>query len=153
MIADLRREIHFEPGYDHRGDATGRGCHGLNMRWLVHGDAGSVQFVVHTMWLPSWVESSQFGDRVSAMIADRILSPMAADLGHHWATPLYEGEANLECEYLPAGRCFYDGSGLNAEQLFATLLTEGHDAVWAAMEAYWHRCDETAKAFAAEVAS
>lgn len=146
----LTREIQFQPGYDYRAEdahkpsGQRRGCHGLNMRWLVHGEHGSVQFLVYTMWLPSWVREAEWGPRVVDEVARRDLNhpPMAADLGHHWDWALYHGENGpRDCDVRPSGKCFYDGSGLNAEPLLAALLTKGHDEVWAQLEAYYEDCD------------
>lgn len=141
---EFRREIRFEPGYDYReedrGKPTGqqRGCHGLNMRWLLHGQDGTIQFLVYTMWLPSWVKEGPWGPRVDDGRRAEF-RPMAADLGRHWDRVLGDPvwETQDKCDVRPSGHCFYDGSGLNAEPLFAKLLTEGHEAVWAEMESYY----------------
>jgi hypothetical protein len=153
-MPDLTREIRCEPGYDYREtdldkpSGQRRGCHGMNMRWLLHGEHGTVQFVIYTGWLPSWVvdDGDPFGPRVDDRRA-RGTGPMAADLGHHWDTPTYPGEdgPRSDCHLRPSGRCFYDGSGLNAEPVFAKLLTGGHDAVWAALEEYYAQCDVSAR--------
>lgn len=128
MSADLRREILFEPG-----------CHGLSMRWLLHGDQGTIQFLVYTSWLPSWVKPGAFGLTVDTH-SERLFGPMGADLGHHWDTPAYEGESQMpSCDVRPGGACFYDGSGLAADDLLGVLLTEGHEAVWERMGAEYAR--------------
>ena len=56
---------------------------------------------------------------------------MAADLGHHWTTPTYEGEGTYDCEYVPGGTCYYDGSGLTADAVLKVFVEDGIDAVWA----------------------
>ena len=110
MSGDLRREIVFEPGYDHRAEDANkprgqrRGCHGLTMRWLVHGEHGTTSFTVFTGWLPSWVKPGRWGDVVTAPDGEPAHAPMAADLGHHWDSPTYSGEGSMECHYRPSGR-------------------------------------------------
>lgn len=152
MSGDLRREIVFEPGYDHRAEDANkprgqrRGCHGLTMRWLVHGEHGTTSFTVFTGWLPSWVKPGRWGDVVTAPDGEPAHAPMAADLGHHWDSPTYSGEGSMECHYRPSGRCFYNGSGLNAEPVFAALLTKGHEAVWEMLENYYRHLVEAAEA-------
>ncbi len=36
--------------------------------------------------------------------------------------------------------CYYDGSGLDAEDFFKVLVTEGEDALWAKMEVWYAQC-------------
>jgi hypothetical protein len=140
----FQREIRCEPGYDfreedaHKPSHQRRGCHGMNMRWLLHGQYGTIQFLIYTSWLPSWVKEGQWGPRVDDH-GPAQFRPMAADLGHHWDRPTYDGEDSMTCDIRSGGTCFYDGSGLNAEPLFAKLLTNGSEAVWAEMEAYYWR--------------
>lgn len=148
MSGAFRREIHFEPGYDHRAEDANkpfgnrRGCHGLNMRWLLHGERGTIQFLVYTSWLPSWVSGDQYR---SYEVADTVHAPSPADFGWHWDASLYDGDtATDDCQYRPGG-CHYDGSGLMAEPLFAALLTEGHEAVWRAMEERYAELDAETK--------
>jgi len=140
-MTDFTREVRFEPGYDHRAEdatkpwGTRRGCHGMNIRWLLHGPAGTIQFLIYSSWLPSWVGDSTFGKTITVPPGEPVHPPMGADLGHHWDEATYEGEKGFDkCDVRPAGRCFNDGSGLRADDLLGVLLTEGHEAVWSAME-------------------
>lgn len=136
----LRREIQWQPGYDYRNNPEKRqfGCHGMNIRWLLIGPLGAVQFLIYSSWLPSWVESGPWGNTIDTH-DDRVFGPMGADLGHHWSTPTYEDEGCQKCDILPGGECFYDGSGMAADDLLGVLLTEGHEAVWCRMESEYHR--------------
>ena len=65
-------------------------------------------------------------------------SPQPADLGYHAKKPRYDGQDMMssDCPVI-GGPCYYDGSGLAAESLFAKLVAEGHEAVWKAMEKYY----------------
>lgn len=138
----MRRELRFEPGYDYRSEDADkpanaqRGAHGLNIRFLVHGASGTVQFLLYTGWLPSWVHVGVTLTTVKHE-ASRVddLYPMAADFGHHWDTPTYsDAEPMMPCEFRPTNQCYYDGSSLRAERLLGVLLTQGHEAVWTALE-------------------
>lgn len=147
------REIRWEQGYDHVGTQVGGGRHGMNIRWLLHGEHGTVQFLIYSGWLPTWVENPEdsWGPRVrpdrplpmpNGGSRPSLMGPMAADLGYHWRTPLWQDSdsGRDNCDALRGGgRCWYDGSGLNAEPVFAKLLTEGGEAVWAEMSAYYDR--------------
>jgi hypothetical protein len=131
----LRREIRWCPGYDKT--AEGKGRHGLDIRWYVHGELGTVQFVLSTHWIPSWVREGRWGREVAA--PDKYLTASAVDLGYHWRFPQYEGQPCMgECDVLHGAICYYDGSGLHAEDVFARLLTDGEEAVWAVLEARYH---------------
>jgi hypothetical protein len=137
-MSGLRREILWEPGYDRRAEDADkpqgkrRGVHGMDVRWFLHGDLGSVVFTFCTMWLPTWATEGTFGLRVDNG-SDPVHHPSGSDFGHHWDTPTYEGESGQDdCIFRPGG-CFYDGSGLGGEDLLGLLLTEGHEPVWARM--------------------
>lgn len=132
----LKREILWEPGFDHRNDPQKKqyGCHGLQIRWLVHGDKGSVQFLLYTGWLPTW----DMGDHSQLFV-------MPADLGYHADEPQYEDQTTMECAHRPSGKCYYDGSSLNAEKPFKILLTEGEEALWQFLEEYYRTIFEGEK--------
>ena len=118
----MKREIIFQAAYDKRTEGYGR--HGVDIRFVLKGDAGAVQFVMFTDW--------PFNDLPSNLF------PMAADLGYHSPTPRYEGQdPTTECPYLDGKTCYYDGSGLNAEPVMQKLFTGGSDAVWAELESYY----------------
>lgn len=142
-MTGLRREVRFEAGYDHSDEdkdkprGRRRGCHGLQIRFLLHGDDGTIQFLLYTDWLPSWASADEWHPvKPQPIPALHDKFPMAADLGHHWDTSTYEGEKSMdECDVRPGGKCFYDGSGLRAEPVLAVLLKDGSDGVWAALEA------------------
>jgi hypothetical protein len=69
------------------------------------------------------------------------LKPMAADLGYHSPYPMYEGHeewgGRMECDLLDGGVCYYDGSGLNAEEPWRILRHDGEAAFWRFMDCYW----------------
>jgi len=66
------------------------------------------------------------------------LFPMALDLGYHSKVPKYEGDVPMS-EHCPVlkGKCYYDGSTLNAERVFERLVNEGDAGVWAELESYY----------------
>ena len=137
------RGVEFKPGYDcmaKHGEA-GRKCHGrhgMNLRFLWGNAEGVVQLLLFASdWLPG---SMQHGSTKPGLAK---LGLMAADLGHHWSSPTYEGEMKMDCDLLDGKRCFYDGSGMNAERPAERFLTEGLPAVWEELQAYW---DDTAAA-------
>ena len=39
-----------------------------------------------------------------------------------------------DCEYVEGGRCYYDGSSLQAEKVFQVLVEQGDEACWRVLE-------------------
>mgnify|MGYP000471754786 CR=1 FL=1 len=66
-------------------------------------------------------------------------SPYPLDLGYHSPVPLQrEGEVNFrKCDWT-GGQCYYDGSGLEAQEVYQLLVTQGLDAMWQRLEDVWH---------------
>lgn len=126
-MSEFRREVCFEPGFDHRNDPDPKqreyGCHGMDIRFLLHGPRGSVQFLLYTGWLPG-----------QSYYRPSPLRPTGADVGYHWDSPQYDGQSPRECTVRPGGRCYYDGSGLAAEELFERFTAESDAAVWSTLE-------------------
>ena len=126
-IDEFRREIKWEPGYDHRNDPEKNkyGCHGMQIRWLLHGKRATVQFLLFTDWLPTWKEFDK-----------NLFGILPADIGYHADHPQYEGQDMGKCEYR-GGKCHYGGSGLMANDVFKILINDGEEAVWKYMEEYY----------------
>lgn len=134
VYSELAREIQFQPAYDKRPKY---GIHGVNMRWLLKGPRGVIQFMVYTNWQLPHV-SEEFKAKFGRYPYDSptLFLPMAADLGYHSPKPMYEGQDPIgECDVLAEGsQCYYDGSTLNAEPVFDLLVSEGGEAVWKRLE-------------------
>jgi hypothetical protein len=143
------REIDFEPGFDcirfecKNGNETCRpgrggshGRHGVTIRWLLRGEKGAVQFVLYTHWGPEPVRFS----------SEKVMSPLPCDLGYHSLTPHYPDQSSMgPCQYLGGAECYYDGSGLNAEEPFRVLCNEGGEALWGYLEEYYKATFEDAE--------
>lgn len=120
---DMERAVVFQPGY--RTDRKSFGLHGMEITWLLRGPRGVTQFVLNTGWVP--------GEKgTSVRLADYY--PSGVDLGYHALCPQYEGAEDYgrdDCAYLAEGqKCFYDGSGLNADALVPRFRIEGEAAIW-----------------------
>lgn len=136
----MERKIEFSPAFDKRHPEPRKnyGIHGVEMKWYLIGELGSVQFVVYTNWqLPHVREQGRKSWRDPCLF-----EPRAYDLGYHSPKPMYEGQTAMcgpgECHVLPKDcSCYYDGSSLNCEPVFETLIREGHDACWKELEDYY----------------
>ncbi len=149
----MKREIKFYPGYNCIKfeckfgsekcipDGGGsHGSHGLDIVFFVHGDKGVVQFKLSTGWEPQQVSESRIGHReLSLNNSYSHLFPMATDLGYHSYKPHYKGHTPIQdkCEILGGKPCYYDGSSLNANDAFYTLLNGGEEELWKFLEGYY----------------
>jgi len=137
------REFTVEPAYDRRTEGYGQHC--AEMRWVVKGQSGAIQFLLYTGWYPgmipktSWTDWSDWASLRVEKKSGCHDAPMPADLGYHSPTPRYEGQDRMsdECHIL-GGPCYYDGSGLNAAKPFSILIHEGGEKLWEFLEAYYH---------------
>lgn len=125
----MEKTVSFSPAYDEN-----HSIHGVNLRFLLKGPEGAVQFLLSTNWHLPHIQSELEG-RVDHLFCH----PLPADLGYHSPVPRYERHEplTLNCDVLGGGPCYYDGSGLNAEPVYERLLREGSAGVWAALEEYY----------------
>ena len=59
---------------------------------------------------------------------------MGYDIGYHSPTPRWEGQREQECDVLPGGKCYSDGTSLGAEEFLPEFIEGGSKAVWAMLE-------------------
>lgn len=154
MSEVFERIIELEPAYDKRHPDPGQnyGIHGVNLRMVLKGLAGAVQFLVYTNWqLPhvtrEFVAKTAAGDCGDLTIECRFL-PMPADVGYHSPTPRYGGQEPISesCPYLDGRPCYYDGSSMAAERVYRILLTEGSVGVWRELADYYRGTFEATEA-------
>lgn len=145
-VGNLERRIMFEVGYDHRAfpedcGGGGHGQHGMTMRFVLIGPHGAVQWVcTMSNWVPGNVYyggMQRIGTASLVPASNHIDDGKTTDLGYHSPHQHYDGQPAYKCDYLPAGECYYDGSGLNAEPLLEAFLAHGPHAVWAALARYY----------------
>jgi hypothetical protein len=104
-----------------------------------------VQFLLYTHWLPQRSTPSAIGVRELALNCPVELGPLPADLGYHSKTPHYEGHTSMgACEFCDGQDCYYDGSGLNANDAMYALLNGGDDALWKFLDEYYRTVFEDA---------
>jgi len=117
----FERLTELSPAYDKRKE--GYGIHCVELRMVLKGEKGAVQFILFTGWY----------------LNDIVNNPLPADLGYHSPYPIYEDQsvASESCEYLNGNPCCYDGSGLNAKRIYKVLLEQGSDGVWKELEIYY----------------
>jgi hypothetical protein len=126
----------WEAAYDKRTDnpATNYGIHGMEVRFY-YGNKyeGIIQFVIYTNWHLLHVTKEQDAKYESHFLCH----PLPADAGYHSPEPEYEGQAEFDCDLLKCGKCYYDGSGLQAEEWFAQFLAGGEERLRELMKEEW----------------
>ncbi len=133
--------IKFECAFNSKdcfpGSGGSHGRHGLTITFLSKGDDGAVQFVLYTGWSPQYTAPDEIGHRYVASWGNG--SAMPADLGCHSKKPQYEGQAisGDSCEYCNGEPCYYDGSGLNADDAMYALVNGGGVALWKFLDDYY----------------
>ena len=134
-MTKLERHVDASPAYDHREKRCG--VHGVDLRFYVKGPKGIVQFLIYTNWYLPHVADSIENKPVRYRSPFR---PFPADVGYHSYTPIHEGDTPIteSCDYLEGKPCYYDGSGLMANEFFDVLVTEGLEAVWKKLEEMYH---------------
>ena len=157
----LTRRIEWDAAFDrtHPDPNQNFGRHGVEMRWLVIGPAGVIQWIVYTGWMLDNLHGAGESMRLHRdQHHDVFCLPMAADLGIHSYVPLYYDDDGApgglftdHCRLLD-GPCYYDGSGLNAQGPLALLIMGGGDAVWRRLEAEYFEHFRLGHALLEEVA-
>ena len=129
----LERILNMEPAFDKRDPDPHKnyGIHGVTLRMVVKGEKGAVQFVLYTNWMLPHVQ-----DELDLRPGSKLLSrPLPVDIGYHARSPRYAGQGAMpNCQYLDGAPCYYDGSGLRAEEVYQVLLSAGSDGVWKYLE-------------------
>ncbi len=133
VVGDYTRRIVFVPSYDKRDTVPGKnyGICSMRMIFYVIGPKGAIQWMIGTDW---YVASA--AQHMEGFPTQRKLRPDGWDLGVHSHEPQWEGQEAMsgDCDVLN-GKCFYDGSSLNAELPIESFLAEGDDYLWPKLEA------------------
>ena len=142
MKDKLERITHISAAFDKRDPDPKKnyGIHGCELRMVLKGGRGAVQFLIYTNWQLPNVQKEMIEKHPRTADAELFFAPMAADVGYHSLKPQYEGQKSIieSCEYLNGKPCYYDGSGLRAEEWFKILVEKGSDVIWEMMEEEYH---------------
>lgn len=156
-MSEFERWIEFSPAHDcilrqpckfgsaacrpGEGGSHGRGA--VTMHWYLRGERGVAQFMVFTGWhLPETAAKLNEPPMRLSPVTGRTWNPMEpnpADVGYHSPRPLHGGEIRREDCRILDGPCYYDGSGLAADEPFRLLVEHGSDAVWDFLADYYHQ--------------
>jgi len=131
----FKKKIQIRPAYDRRDSNPDKnyGISGCDMLFTLIGEKGAVTFLLFTGWqLPHVVEEYELKYPTHAF------KPIAADIGYHSPIAIYEGQepSHDECKYLGV-HCYYDGSGMNADEFFLELLYKDSKGLCKKMKKYY----------------
>lgn len=143
MTEQFEKIVEVHPAYDHHtgkgpSGKKGGGHHGCEIRFVLKGQKGAVQFLIMTDWmLPSsreWLKASGFGRGFRESVREE-RGFMAADVGYHAVEPQYEGQGDARpCPYTSTGKCYYDGSGCLADEWAEGFIAGGTEWLWKKLE-------------------
>lgn len=143
-MTDFERKIEITPAFDkrHSDPAKDYGIHGCDLRFVLIGPLGAVQFLLYTGWhLPHVkAEFDRKPCEVKSWGKHCFGAAQPADIGYHSPRPMYSDQpvVNENCEYLGGIPCYYDGSSLQAEDVFKILVEGGGEAMWKELERRYH---------------
>lgn len=153
MTEKFTKSIRILPGYDKRPKKAGDpnyGIHGCTVLFTLQGLKGTVTFTVYTDWLPLHVQEEHMGKDVMGgplnpfpNVCQVVVGtqPTGADLSYHSPEPRRDWqkeEPARDCDILPGGKCWSDGTGLGAERVRNRMLEEGDKGVWKFMGEYYY---------------
>ena len=134
---ELKREVIFSPAFDkrHADPSKNYGIHNAEIKFLLTGPDGAIQFVCYTGWDLPHVRREML---MKGNTGFYDYYPHGTDIGYHAKVAQWEGQTPMDgiCPYIGC-TCFYDGSSLNAEPIAKTLLEEGSEAVWKILEEHY----------------
>lgn len=138
-VTAFERIIVLTPAFDkrHTDPKKNYGVHGVDLRMVLKGAFGAIQFVLYTNWQLPHVQA-ETDSRPLNQFPYMFHKPQPADIGYHWHSAQYEGQSPMPCEYVSSGQCYYDGSCLQAEDVYEILVREGSEGVWRELERRYH---------------
>jgi len=133
---EFERILSIDPPFDkrHSDPKKNYGIHGINLRMVIRKNNNCTQFLAYLpVYLPHvsdelWNKKGKYNS----------FKGMGADVGYHAEKPQYEDQTAFDCNLLDGGKCYYDGSGLRAEEWYKIFLEKGIDEIWTLLEEEWN---------------
>lgn len=116
---------------------------GMSIHFAVVGPAGAVSWSLDTEW---YVSSSREEWERNGFLMKAKHRPGGIVLAYHSPKPMHEGHEkhSTECDYIPGGSCYCDGSYIAADKLVEGFLAGGTEWLWPKLEAYYRSVFEDA---------
>ena len=136
----MEKLVQFEAAYDKRDPDPSKNCgvHGVNIRFILRGKEGAVQFLIFTNWMLPQVQRERDSEPLTRF-PYMFHKPMASDVGYHSPKPVHgnDNPVSENCPILGGVPCYSESSGLYAEEVFDRLLKEGDAGVWDELKSYY----------------
>lgn len=124
------RTVEFLPGYDYRNDPenSGRGCHGMDVMFILRVGQDAISWRLMTGWLPTADARHPLQGTPSLIQYD----PNAGPVVIHSASKRQDwwSDGGI-CEYITADKCWGDIGYLVGDKVLSALASDGHEGVWA----------------------
>lgn len=137
LLPKFDRRVEFTKAFERIEEGYGRAS--AEVWFILHGPEGAVNLRVLTgWWLPS--QRSDVGAELANM--KLISAGYPAALGVHSYTNLGDDwQPHLECGALGGSECWSNCAGgfMLTERIFDTLIVEGEEAFWLAMQRVYNR--------------
>jgi hypothetical protein len=116
------------------------GVGNVSMTFFLRGEKGAIQFKIGTEWGIKPVRDHLSGFSSEYRSYDK---PSGWDLGYHAKEPQYEGHSPMgQCDAIGC-QCYYDGSGLQADEMIEGFMAGGTAWLWPKLaEVYRARFEE-----------
>ncbi len=130
QAGDFKRIIRFSMPFDKRHPDPNKsyGIHGMDNIYILEKDKKAVQFMI---CLPVYL------DHVAEGLSHQKV--LAADVGYHAPFQMSDDQSSMgECDIIGC-ECFYDGSGLHAEEVWKEWQDTGDwEWIWTKLEEIWN---------------
>lgn len=136
QVGEFKRIVQLWPDYDktHIDPSKNYGVHGVDLICALVGELGAITFTVFTNWMIPSVQKEIDNEPPYPILPYRFYQPQLADVSYHSHVSHYEDQySHDDCEYI-GGKCYCDGSVLQAQDVMDILRVEGLDGVWKELE-------------------
>jgi hypothetical protein len=129
--------VRFDPAYNKTTEGKGRHC--VTARFSVRGPLGAVTFVLFTGWDHSTDRHTKDGliACLDGMRRPPMGKPYGVSVDYHSPSPRSDDQSSRECDLLPDGLCYGDGSLVEADDALDVLTDEGEDGLWRFLEQFY----------------
>ncbi len=137
-MSEFEQIVLVSPAFDkrHSNPAKNYGIGACRITFILKGPKGAVQFMIGTDWfLPHTQKENRNWQHDFDIRFDKI-KPVGWDVGYHSPISKYEGQTPMEskCDFVTGGTCYYDGSGLLANDWIPHFLAGGTKWLWPKLE-------------------
>lgn len=133
-MSEFEQIVFVSPAYDKRDPDPSKnyGIGACRITFILKGPLGAVQFMIGTNWYPPHVQREKRDWQRDFDTRFDKIHPQGWGIGYHSRVPVYEGQEPLkhDCDLVEGGTCYYDGSGLQAEEMIPHFIAGGTDWLW-----------------------